>query len=143
MKISGVTEATGKEHITQNQNIYWQDAFTVFQRIALLKNFTEFKWNNRDWVLSHTRRVSLEIFPYKSAILSQELFNYSRPILSESCIKIKINLSFCFHNSLWCLKKFYEGLEGLHKTFLGTTLKCKNKSLSEFSRFARDRGGKG
>ena len=56
MKRSGVTEATGKEHITQNQNIYWQDALTDFQRIALLKNFTEFKWNTRDWVLSHTRK---------------------------------------------------------------------------------------
>ena len=32
------------------------------------------------------------------------------PFISESCIKIKINLNFYFHTSLWCLKKFYEGL---------------------------------
>ena len=29
----------------------------------------------------------------------------------------KINLNFYFHTSLWCLKRFYEGLKGLHKTF--------------------------
>ena len=28
----------------------------------------------------------------------------------ESCIEIKIKLNFSFHTSLWCLKKFYEGL---------------------------------
>ena len=31
------------------------------------------------------------------------------PFISESCIKIKIELNF-FHTSLWCLKRFYEGL---------------------------------
>ena len=33
----------------------------------------------------------------------------------------KIILHFYFHTSLWCLKRFYEGLKGLHKTFWGTT----------------------
>ena len=28
----------------------------------------------------------------------------------ESCLKIKINLNFYFDASLWCLKRFYEGL---------------------------------
>ena len=32
------------------------------------------------------------------------------PCISESCIEIKITLNFCFHTSLWCLKRFYEGL---------------------------------
>ena len=32
------------------------------------------------------------------------------PCLSESCITIKINLNFYFHTSLWCLKRFYEGV---------------------------------
>ena len=36
--------------------------------------------------------------------------NLTTACISESCIKIKINLSFYFHTSLWCLKKFYEGL---------------------------------
>ena len=39
------------------------------------------------------------------------------PFISESCIEIKIELSFYFHTSLWCLKRFYEGLYGLHETF--------------------------
>ena len=30
------------------------------------------------------------------------------PCILESCIKIKINLNFYFHASLWCLKRFYE-----------------------------------
>ena len=29
----------------------------------------------------------------------------------------KINSNFYFHTSLWCLKRFHEGLKGLHKTF--------------------------
>ena len=29
----------------------------------------------------------------------------------------KIKLNFYFRTSLWCLKRFYEGLKGLHKTF--------------------------
>ena len=32
-------------------------------------------------------------------------------------MKIKINLNFYFHTSLWCLKGFYEGIYGLHKNF--------------------------
>ena len=38
-------------------------------------------------------------------------------VISESCTEIKIKLNFYFHTSLWCLKRFYEGLKGLHKTF--------------------------
>ena len=34
--------------------------------------------------------------------------------ISESCIEIKIELNFYFHTSLWCLKRFYEGLKGLN-----------------------------
>ena len=40
------------------------------------------------------------------------------PCISESCIKIKINLNFYFHTSFWCRKRFYEGFGGPHKTFL-------------------------
>ena len=39
----------------------------------------------------------------------------------------KIKLNFYFLTSLWCLKRFYEGLKGLHKNFWGTTKKCENK----------------
>ena len=50
--------------------------------------------------------------------------------ISESCIEIKIKLNFYFHTSLWCLKRFYEGLKGLHKTFSGTKKKCENEILT-------------
>ena len=33
--------------------------------------------------------------------------------ISEGCIEIKIELKFYFHTSLWCLKRFYEGLKAL------------------------------
>ena len=33
---------------------------------------------------------------------------------------------------MWCFKRFYEGLWGLHKTFWRTTKKCENKNLSKF-----------
>ena len=42
----------------------------------------------------------------------------------------KINLNFYFQTSLWYLKRFYEGLKCLHKTFWGTTKKSENKNLS-------------
>ena len=42
----------------------------------------------------------------------------------------KIKLNVYFRTSLWCLKRFYEGLKGLHKTFWGTTKKCDNKNLT-------------
>ena len=53
------------------------------------------------------------------------------PCISGSCTEIKMKLNFYFHTSLWCLKRFYEGLnKGLHKTFSGTTKQCKNKNLT-------------
>ena len=51
------------------------------------------------------------------------------PFISESCMKI-INLNFYSHTSFWCLRSFYEGIQGLHKTFWGTTKKCENNFLS-------------
>ena len=47
---------------------------------------------------------------------------------SQSQTFKKSKLIFYFHFSLWCLKRFYESLKGLHKTFSGTT-KCENKNL--------------
>ena len=35
---------------------------------------------------------------------------------------------FFFHNSLWYLKRFYEGLKDLHKTYWGTTKNGENKN---------------
>ena len=41
------------------------------------------------------------------------------PYCADAGRREKINLSFYFHASLWCLKTFYEGLRGLPKTLLG------------------------
>ena len=38
------------------------------------------------------------------------LLDLPTPRFSENYIKIKINLNFYFHTSLWSLKRFYEGL---------------------------------
>ena len=43
--------------------------------------------------------------------------SYATTCISESCIKIKINLNFYFHTSLWCLKRFYEGFKSFIKHF--------------------------
>ena len=40
----------------------------------------------------------------------KELLTLKDPLISESCIEITIELNFYFHTSLWCLKRFYEGL---------------------------------
>ena len=45
------------------------------------------------------------------------------PCISESCIEVKVKLNFYFHTSLWCLRRFYEGL----------TKKCENENLTVFS----------
>ena len=39
----------------------------------------------------------------------------------------KINLNFDFHTSLWCLKRFYEGLKGLYKPFEAPQRSVKQK----------------
>ena len=54
----------------------------------------------------------------------------NRLTLNVPIPKKRKNLNFYFHTSLWCLKRFYEGLKSLHKTFWGTTKKCEIRNLS-------------
>ena len=35
---------------------------------------------------------------------------FNVPCISESCVEMKMKLNFSLHISLWCLKRFYEGL---------------------------------
>ena len=42
---------------------------------------------------------------------------YTNPSRSNPGRREKIRLSFYFHTSLWPLKRFYEDLKGLHKTY--------------------------
>ena len=48
--------------------------------------------------------------------ISFQLF-ISNPSCPNPGRREKIKLNFYFHTSLRCLKRFYEGLKGLHKTF--------------------------
>ena len=66
----------------------------------------------------------------KGCDFSLIFFNPSRQDTRRS---EKIYLNFYFYTSLWGLKRFYEGLKGLHKTFWGTTKKWENKNLTYFN----------
>ena len=55
------------------------------------------------WVRMASRLSSMWLF-VADLLTLKDLF------ISESCIEIKIELSFYFHTSLWCLERFYEGL---------------------------------
>ena len=79
----------------------------------------------------YSRQNTLRFFPFDTHHeLNKSPLILNVPCISESCLEIKIKLNFYFHTSLWCLKKFYEGLKGLHKILGGTTKKCENKNLS-------------
>ena len=58
------------------------------------------------------------------------LSGVSKPSPPNPGRREKIKLNFYFHTSLRCLKRFYEGYKGLHKTFWGTAKKCENKNLT-------------
>ena len=58
------------------------------------------------------------------------IINSSRPNTGQ---REKIKLNLYFRTSLYCRKKFYEGLKGLHKFFCwGNKKKCENKKLILF-----------
>ena len=57
----------------------------------------------------------------------KDLISPSRPNPGR---REKSKVNFYFHTSLWCLKRFYECLKGLHKIFWCTTKKYKNKNLT-------------
>ena len=50
-------------------------------------------------------------------MVDKEVLTLKDPFISETCIEIKIELNFYFHISLWCLKRFYEGLKAFVKSF--------------------------
>ena len=85
-----------------------------------------------------TLKIKVEIMTYywnSEGIVNQVrsmICVHFKVLLYPSCLnpgrREKIKLNFYFHTSLWCLKRFYEGLKGLHKTFWGTTKKCGNKN---------------
>ena len=90
------------------------------------------KLNKSFWLSKCYLQTEFEQKLSQSFYISFILLTLSAPCISESCIKIKINLNFYFHTSLCCLKRFYEDIKGLHKTFSGTAKKSENKNLSWF-----------
>ena len=73
--------------------------------------------------ISTTSKMATKVPFYDYDLIIRKLTNnlinltLPAPCISEGCIKIKVNLNFYFHTFLWCLKRFYAGLKGLHKTF--------------------------
>ena len=73
---------------------------------------------------------------YQTLVINREISIINReisiinPSHPDPGRREKFNLNFYFYTSLWCLKWFYEGLEGLHKTLWGTTKKYGNRNLS-------------
>ena len=58
---------------------------------------------------SSEQEKTLDFFPQQK-LAKKCCLTLKDPFISESRIKIKIELNFYFHTSLWCLKRFYEGL---------------------------------
>ena len=79
------------------------------------------------WQLFHLQGLQYvklsQMFPYLLSLMKLML-----ALLATIRTKRK-NLNFYFHTSLWYLKRFYEGLKGLHKPFWGTTKKCEKKNF--------------
>ena len=70
-------------------------------------------------------------FKYSKAIAVQnwEALKCTRILLRNGLtLPVPIYLNFYFQTSLWDLKRFYEGVKGLRKTFWGTAKKCENKN---------------
>ena len=51
--------------------------------------------------------------------MNQKANAYVNPSSPNPRQRENIKLIFYFQTTLWCLKKFYEGLKGVHKTFRG------------------------
>ena len=81
------------------------------------------------WITLFRLCLTKEVRMYwtEAIIEKVEYFNPSRPDLRR---REKINWNFHFYFSLWCLKRFYEGLKGLHKIFWRFAKKCENRNLS-------------
>ena len=65
------------------------------------------KCSERDYVKDCIKEKATD---YRAEMRILTYLTLPAPCISESCIKMKINLNFYFHFSLWCLKKFCEGL---------------------------------
>ena len=119
--------------------------YDVIIELKLSKNGVIFKTCDYDFfsfVNGHKQLQKSKLRTLKCILSCSQRLEYYNPVtlkdpfISESCIEIKIELNFYFHTSLWCLKRFYEGLKGLNffTLYRNGTLRVKrvNKSLKPF-----------
>ena len=97
--------------------LWWESLATVLTGKMTLDTFVG------HW--SRSKNSLPQILTLRSLI-----FNPFRPAHFWKLYWNKNKLNFYFDTSLWCLKWFYEGLYGVHKTFWGTTKKSENKNLT-------------
>ena len=76
-----------------------------------------------EWTLKHDYSTKIRTLFFLD-------FHSVRHFRPTFYLVVQIICNSFFHTSLWCIKKIYEGIQGLHKTFWGTTNKCKNKNLT-------------
>ena len=110
-----------RNSVLYRMNILWNKT-----AIALIKSI----WQIRHWqnlcdfsnmrIFWNIKKWTVCFFIILKIIWCYQMFNTS-PSRPNPRRREKINLNFYFRPSLWCLKRFYEGLYGLHKTFWGTT----------------------
>ena len=123
-------------------NVFDHFVGLAFKELSLTNSCSAGISNTAIFVIAQTFPLMANIHCFKLKFILNML-SLPAPCISESCIQTKINLNFYFHTYLWYLKRFYEGLKGLHKTFSGTTKKFERKNFSKFFLFVRDLGGKG
>ena len=115
-----------------DKDSYLKSAETVLKDSSNLKKIPAALDRNLSYVVNLEKRNDLLKKLQNKYAISERVYNKLRPVgtkpgtrygtakvhkpltlcISESCIKIKINLNVYVHTSLWCLKRFYEGLSG-------------------------------
>ena len=82
---------------------------------VILEIFTNFNRKHAWWCPSFSMfsETFHSLLLYLHTIIFTAYLTLPVPILD----KAKINLNFYSHISLWCRKRFYEGIKGLHQTF--------------------------
>ena len=74
------------------------------------------KTNKELFKINSLFRYIISSFSINQSFVSCKL-TLKDPLIFESCIEIKIKLTFYFHTSLWCLKRFMKAFKALIKPF--------------------------
>ena len=74
------------------------------------------KTNKELFKINSLFRYIISSFSINQSFVSCKL-TLKDPLIFESCIEIKIKLTFYFHTSLWCLKRIMKAFKALIKPF--------------------------